>query len=169
MEQSELPGEVANHNSASPCVLHATIRGTIGFGLVSLAAFSIWALGGKWLESHFGEIGLYLACAVVFIAMSGLLLYPLMRGSGSLLHFYKVFMPAFLGYAIVWCVAWFALRFGLGEWLGSLLGSAAFVGVMSWQMRNARNFVLTTLIVFAMNSTGYFLGGKLMHWILAAG
>ena len=66
----------------------------------------------------------------------------------------------------MWCLAWFALRFGLGEWLGSLLGSAAFVGVISWRMRNAQGFIQTSLILFALNSAGYFLGGKVMHWVL---
>jgi hypothetical protein len=145
------------------------IRGSIGFGIVGLAAFSIWAFGGKWFQNHLGETGLYGACALVFIALSGLLLHPLLGGSGSPLRFYTIFIPAFLAYAIIWCTAWFVLRFGPGEWLGSLLGTAAFVAVVSWRLRNFRGFIQTSLIVFGLNSAGYFLGGYLMHWMLSPG
>jgi hypothetical protein len=169
MEQTESPGEVGDQDPENARVSHAVIRGSIGFGLVSLAAFSVWAFGGKWFQANLGEAGLYGACTLAFVALSGLLLHPLVRGSRAVLRFYVVFIPAFLGYAVVWCLAWFALRFGLGEWLGSLLGSAVFVGVMSWRMRNARGFVQTILIVFALNSAGYFLGGKMMHWVLGPG
>ena len=142
------------------------IRGSIGFGLVGIAAFSVWAFGGKWFQEHLGETGLYGACAAVFLASSGLLLHPLAGGPGSLLRFYQLFIPAFLGYAIIWCTAWFVLGFGPGEWLGSLLGTAAFVGVLSWRVGNAHGFIQTCLIVFALNAAGYALGGQMMHWLL---
>jgi|SRR5947207_15278349 len=166
MQQPEPSAQVAKNDREVAGASHAIIRGSLGFGLVSLAAFSVWAFGGKWFQNNAGEAALYVACTLVFISLSGLLLHPLVKGSGSLLRFYLVFIPAFLGYAVVWCLAWFALRFGLGEWLGSLLGSAAFVGVISWRMRNAQGFIQTSLILFALNSAGYFLGGKVMHWVL---
>jgi hypothetical protein len=165
IEQSESPGKAAHQDAEVHSVMHAMFRGSIGFGLVSLAAFSVWAFAGKWFQRN-SEMGLYGTSALVFVSLSGLLLHPLMRGPGAVVRFYIVFIPAFLAYAIVWCVAWFALRFGFGEWLGSLLGSVAFVGVMSCRMRNAQGFVQTSLIVFALNSAGYFVGGKAMLWIL---
>jgi hypothetical protein len=168
LQQTESPDGTLIQASEAPCVIHSMIRGSIGFGIVSLAAFSVWAFGGKWLQKHLGESGLYGACALVFLALSGLLLHPLVRGSASLRRFYAIFIPSFLGYAIVWCVAWFALRFGPGEWLGSLLGTAALVGVLSWRFQNGSRFVQTSLIVFVLHSAGYFLGGLLTHWLLAA-
>jgi len=143
------------------------IRGSVGFAIVSLGAFSVWALAGKWFQHHGGEGALYGACALVFAALSGLLLHPLVRNSESLLRFYGIFVPAFLAYATVWCLGWFALHYGLGEWLGALLGSAAFVGVLCWKFQNGRTFIPTTLIVFALNLVGYFLGGHLTHWLLS--
>ena len=92
-----------------------------------MAGFSVWAFAGRWLAAHVGMAGLYVACAIVFIALSGLTLHPLVRGPGSLVRFYKIFIPAFAAYAVAWSAAWFAFRFGLGEWLGSL------AGVLSWQ------------------------------------
>jgi len=144
------------------------VRGSIGFGIVSLAAFSVWAFGGKWLRNHAGEAGLYAACSLAFLGLSGYLLHPLVRGSQSPFRFYSIFVPAFIAYAIVWCAAWFALRFGPGEWLGSLLGTAALVGVISWRFQNGCRFIQTSIVVFVLHSIGYFLGGELMHWLLGA-
>jgi hypothetical protein len=134
-----------------------------------VAAFSVWAFAGKWLQTNLGEAGLYGACAIVFVAFSGVLLHPLIRGPRSVVRFYSVFIPAFLAYAVAWCIAWFALRFGPGEWLGSLLGSAAFVAVTNWRIGNARGFIRTTLVMLALHSAGYFLGGKSMRWVLVTG
>jgi hypothetical protein len=146
---------------------HAMIRGSVGFAIVSVAAFSVWAFAGKWFQHHGGEGALYGACTLAFALLSGLLLCPLMRGSASVMRFYSIFAPAFVAYAIVWCLAWFALHYGLGEWLGALLGSAAFVGVLCWRFQNGRPFILVSLIVFALNLAGYFLGGHLTHWLLS--
>lgn len=166
LEKPESSGAIDNRGSDQSGIAHDLIRGSLGFGTVSLAAFSVWAFGGKWLQAHSGETGLYAACALVFLGLSGLLLHPLVRGPGSLLRFYTIFIPAFLCYAIIWSVAWFLLRFGTGEWLGALAGTIGFVAVVSWRFRNARGFVQTSLVVFVLNSMGYFLGGTSMHWLL---
>jgi len=169
LEKSESPDSLVTHDPEIPCIVHSMVRGTIGFGIFGVAAFSVWAFGGKWFQNHLGETGLYGACALVFVALSGLLLRPLLSGSGSLLRFYTIFIPAFLAYAIIWCTAWFVLRFGPGEWLGSLLGTAAFVAVISWRLQGAGSFIQTSLIVFALHSAGYFLGGQMLHWLLGPG
>jgi hypothetical protein len=168
LKKPEPPDSIVDHDSRVPGLIHSMARGSIGFGIVGLAAFSVWAFGGKWFQSHLGEAGLYGACALVFLASSGLLLHPLLGGSRSILRFYSIFIPAFLAYAIVWCAAWFVLRFGAGEWLASLLGTAAFVGVISWRLHNARDLIQTSLVVFALHSAGYFLGGQMMHWLLTS-
>ena len=146
-------------------VIHAMARGSLGFGAVSLLGFSVWAFGGKWFYAHLGEAGLYGACALVFLGSSGLFLHPLVRGPGSLLRFYKLFVPAFLAYAITWCAAWFTLRFGLGEWLGSLLGTTAFAATTAWLLKSYRGFTKATILLFVFHSAGYFLGGQMMHWL----
>jgi len=157
---------VASQVKSSSSAIYASIRGASGFGIVSLAAFSVWALGGKWTQVHLGEAGLYGACALVFLGLSGLLLHPLLSGPGSFTRFYAVFVPAFAAYAVVWCGGWFILHFGIGEWLGSLLGTFAFVGVTGWRFRNYHGFLKASLILFVFHSAGYFLGGHLMHWIM---
>ena len=166
MEQSESAEGIVAGALQVPCVFHSVARGSIGFGIVGLAAFSVWAFAGKWFQTHLGDAGLYAACSLVFIGFSGLLLHPLLRGRGALHCFYLVFIPAFFAYAAVWCAAWFLLGFGKGEWIGSLFGAIAFVGVVSWRLHNFHGFLVTSLIVFGLNATGYFLGGQLLHWLL---
>jgi hypothetical protein len=145
------------------------LRGAIVFAAVSVAGFGVWAFAGGWLAVHTGEAGLYLACALVFLVLSGLALHPLVQGAGSVGRFYKIFVPAFCAYAIAWCAAWFAFGFGLGEWLASLLGSTAFAAVAGWGFRCFRSFTKVSLVLFALHSAGYFLGGKTMGWSMGPG
>lgn len=54
--------------------------GSIGFMLVSVAGFAPWALAGRSLHHAVGEVGLYAACAVVLIGLSGAVLHRLIIG-----------------------------------------------------------------------------------------
>ena len=143
------------------------LRGSLGLAVVSVAAFSVWAFGGKWLETRLGEPGLYSACAIVFLCGAGLLLHQLVPGGGSFLRFYLVFVPAFFAYTVVWCAAWFCLRFGSGEWLGSLLGTLAFTATAGWRFRNYNGFLNATAVLFIFHSAGYFAGGQAMRSIMS--
>jgi hypothetical protein len=146
-------------STAAPLTLgRAIARGTVGFTIVSLAGFAVWAFAGSWFYRNVGEAGLYAVSAVVFVALAGLLLHPLVVGPRPVARFYKIFIPAFLAYSVAWSVCWFAWRFGLGEWLGSLAGSAAFAAVLAVGFKNWRPFLLTTLVLFALHSAGYFAG-----------
>jgi hypothetical protein len=158
-------------NSPEPSASNASLkkdvlRGAVGFAIVSIAGFALWAFAGKWFQKHGGEAGLYAASTVVFLGLSGVLLHPLLRGSKSLARFYKIFIPAFFAYAVVWCAAWFLLHFGWGEWLGSLLGSMAFVALIGRNLGTRGAFIKATLVMFAFHSAGYFLGGILMHHLI---
>lgn len=145
-------------------MLGAVARGSLGFAAVSVAGFAVWAFGGRWFYRYGGEAGLYAACALVFVALAGWLLHPLVRGPKRLGCFYRVFAPAFLAYAIAWSAAWFAFGFGLGEWLGSLAGSAAFALVAASLLGNRRRWLKGSGVLFVAHSAGYFLGGQLYGW-----
>ena len=137
----------------------AMARGAIGFSLVSLAGFSVWTFGGNWFYRHAGEGGLYLACAVVFIALSGICLQSLVGSKPRLVVAYKTFIPAFLAYAVIWSVCWFVLKFGAGEWLGSLAGCAVFALVLRQLLKaKAARLGLAILVLFLAHSAGYFAG-----------
>ena len=148
---------------AHPTWGRALARGTMGFTLVSVAGFAVWALAGRWLYAHVGEAGLYLACLVVFLGLSGWLLHPLVNGLRPLVRFYKIFIPAFLAYALVWCGFWFALRLGAGEWLGSFFGCAVFALVLARAFGNYRALPLVIAVLFLTHSAGYFAGGYAMY------
>lgn len=148
---------------SGPGAWRSMLEGAWRFALVSIAAFAVWAFGGKWFHSHGGDIFLYAASAAVFMSAAGFLMHSLIRGPDRFKRFYAIFVPAFLAYAIAWCAAWFLLRFGSGEWLGAGLGCLAFAAVCGWRFRNARSILSCGLILFVTNSLGYFFGGKLMH------
>ena len=125
----------------------------------------MWAFGGRWLHNHFGETGLFAACTIVFLGSSGLLLFRLVKSPNRLWRFYKIFLPAFLLYAVAWTAAWFMLKFGLGEWLGSLLGSIMFAAVVAWGFGTHRSFAKACAVLFICHSASYFLGGEFMQSI----
>jgi hypothetical protein len=146
----------------SACLFQSLLRGSVGFAGVSVGGFAVWAFCGGWLHARFGEIGLYLACAAVFIALSGLALHPLVHGPGSLVRFYKIFIPAFGLYVVAWLAAWFVLRFGPGEWLGSLAGSVVLAVMVGRGLGTSRSLVKVSVVLFVLHSAGYFIGGQSM-------
>lgn len=162
---------VMNPSASCPTssVGSAVLRGTVGFAAVSLAGFSVWAFAGRWFYSNTGEVGLYIACAVVFLGLSGLLLHPLLRGPGSLIRFYKAFIPAFMAYAVIWSAAWFVGKTGAGEWIGSLAGSLVFTALIGRSLGNLQSWGRVAAVMFVAHSAGYFLGGKLMYWMIGSG
>ncbi|MDZ4287947.1 MAG: hypothetical protein U0984_08305 [Prosthecobacter sp.] len=139
-------------------ILATTVRGSIGFAVVSTAAFATWAFGDAWFYEHGGELVMYAACCLVFIVLAGLVLRPLLRWPGTIGRFYGFFVPAFLAYAIAWCAGWLLLRSATGEWLGSLAGSAAFSIVMAATVRGWRVLLPSILVMFLAHSAGYFVG-----------
>lgn len=142
-----------------PSLAEPVVRGMLGFTIVSVAGFAPWAIGGRALHHAVGEIGLYAACAFVFIVLSGLFLHRLIIGPGSLVRFYLLFTAAFLAYAACWTLAWMSLRGHLGSVIGLLFGTA----VMSWMLVCAidtrRDFLKAAVVLFALNAVGYFTGG----------
>lgn len=85
-----------------PTLAQSALRGMLGFTLVSLGGFAPWILAARWFYENTGEVGLYAACALAFIGLSGLMMHRLIIGPGSLARFYKIFAVAFLAYAITW-------------------------------------------------------------------
>jgi hypothetical protein len=133
--------------------------GAIGFMIVSVAGFAPWAFAGRALHRVAGEVGLYLACALVFIGLSGVALHRLIIGPGSLWRFYALFTVSFSAYALGWTVGWMSLRGHVGSATGLLLGTS----VMGWLLVRAfdsRSELLKVIAaLFLLNAAGYFIGG----------
>lgn len=142
------------------------LHGALGFALVSLAAFSIWAFAGKFFAPLGGEVAMYAAIAAVFLGFSGLLLGRLAGGIG---RFYQAFLPAFFLYAIVWCIAWFAFKNRTGEWLGAAAGSLIFTYISMKMLGSTRGWLLAAVALFCLHTAGYFAGDWAMYdvWLSA--
>lgn len=136
------------------------LHGALGFALVSIAAFSIWAFAAKYFRDFGGELGMYAAIAAVFLGLSGLILAPLAGGLG---RFYKAFLPAFLLYSVVWCIAWFGLKGRTGEWVGAGAGCLVFAWISMKMLGSTRGWIIAALGLFVLHSAGYFAGDWAMY------
>ncbi len=153
-----------------PTVRQSLFIGGVGFGLVGLAAFAVWAVGGKALTQAVGEAGLYALCALVFIGLAGVVFGQLVIGPGGTARIYGLFTLAFAAYSVVWCAAWFGLRGTLAaEVVGAVLGSAAMAGVLAWGFGAGREFLRVAAALVLLNSLGYFLGEIWWRWLPGEG
>lgn len=143
-------------------VLASTLIGAVGFTVVAVGAFSIWAFGSRWFRGHGGEGAMYAAIAAAFIALAGILLHPLIDGPRKVARFYGVFGSAFAVYSVLWSACWFVLKGSAGEWSGAAAGSAAFVAITAWRFGRISAFWPAVLIFFVLHTAGYFAGGKAM-------
>lgn len=139
----------------APTLAGSVIRGAVGFTIVSVAGFAPWALAGKWLP----EIGMYAACAAVFIGLSGLLLHRLIIGPGSLPRFYLLFGVAFLANSVLWTAAWMLLKGDKGSLVGLLAGTAAMGGMIALAFEERRAALPSIAALFVLNTAGYYVGG----------
>ncbi len=149
----------------APSRVSFLVRGVLGFTVLSLAGFAPWAAFGSWLHARVGEVGLYGTCAAVFLGLSGPLLSGLVVGPRAIRRVYLIFSPAFAAYSILWIAGWFALK---GVWhghAGSFAGLFAGTLAMGWILATAfgaRGVAWRViLILFVLNSIGYFVGGWL--------
>jgi hypothetical protein len=142
-------------------------RGTMGFTLVSLGGFAPWMFANRAFYRAVGEIGLYGACALVFVVLSGLLLHRLIIGPGSLARFYKVFTLAFLAYAVAWTLGWMLEGGNTGSIVGLLAGTAAMGLILAQAFGAWRVAWVAIVALFVGNLAGYFAGGWVHNAILA--
>jgi hypothetical protein len=145
--------------SAPPTLAASLIRGAIGFAVVAIAGFAPWALTGGWLHQRIGELGMYLLCAAVFVALSGPLLVGLVIGPRALARFTILFGVAYLAYAVLWIAAWMTLHGNAG----SLIGLAAGCTLMGWLLCRAfaapEVLVPVVAVLLVGNLLGYYGGG----------
>lgn len=144
----------------APLSLGASVLvGSVGFCLVSIAGFIPWAFFGRELDRWVGEAGMYAVCALVFIALAGLLLHRLLMGRGSLVRFYQLFSVAFSAYSVAWILGWMALRGHPGS-LAGLLAGTALMGWILTRAFDAKDAVWPVIaVLFLSNTAGYFIGG----------
>ncbi len=168
LDPQSLAERVRTSGSSVPSLGGSLMRGTLGFTLVSLAGFVPWAFFGKWFRQpgHGGEAGMYAACALVFLVLSGVFMHRLILGPGSLRRFYLIFTPAFTLYSIAWIIGWMTLRGHPGSLVGLLAGTAV-MGILLALAFDAREQMLKVILaLFVLNSAGYFIGGWVEGWLI---
>jgi hypothetical protein len=150
---------VAPAAGAPPTLMASLIRGSVVFALVASTGFAPWALAGRWLHQVVGELGMYLACAGVFVALSGPALCRLIIGPGALVRFAILFTIAYLAYAALWITAWMTLHGNPGSLTGLASGSI----VMGWilcRAFTARGVLVPVVAALLVgNLLGYYGGG----------
>jgi hypothetical protein len=138
-----------------PSLGASILRGVVGFTILSVAGFLPWILG---LGKRIGTGGMYAACAVVFIGLSGPLLHRLILGPGSLPRFYKLFGLAFALYAGAWVAAYMGLKGHVGGIVGLFAGSALMGGLFAAAFDERRAALPSIAALFLLNLAGYYLG-----------
>jgi hypothetical protein len=135
----------------------SVVYGAVGFGAVSVIAYSLWAF--RLIEQ---EIPLYSAIAAIYLGLTGIVLSRLVHRRGAGPRFSLLFAAAFLVYAAAWCAAWFGLR---GKHHADLWGAATGLAAMVLLLRRAfgkRGEFLPLLgVLFLFHSLGYYLGDVL--------
>ncbi|MCB1278511.1 hypothetical protein [Prosthecobacter sp.] len=151
-------------------LIRSTLHGSLGFAAVSVAAYSIWAFAPRVAGS---EIGMYALIALVYLGGAGLALCGLLKGENKLGRFYRMFLPAFFGYALIWSLAWFLIKdppgMKLREWTGAAAGTLFFSWVCWIALKKPVGFWGAALVLFALHTLGYFVGGKWMYGVLGTG
>jgi len=130
---------------------------SLGFTLVAIASFSVWAFGAKWLPS---TSLLYASCAFIFLVFGGLALLPY-SGDAETKPRWKIlwlFPLSFLVYSILWCAGWFAFKSNFGQIMGSACGILGMTFVLKSGLTFCRTTIETSLIVFGIYTVGYYLG-----------
>ncbi len=145
--------------AAPPSLAASLIRGSAGFTVVAIAGFAPWALAGGWLAHAVGELGMYLSCAAVFVALSGPVLCRLVIGPGALARFSILFLIAYLAYAATWIAAWMTLHGNAGSLTG-LAGGCLLMGWILCRAFAARGVLAQVAAVLLVgNLLGYYGGG----------
>jgi hypothetical protein len=117
------------------------------------------------MYSHLGLTGAYLTWTLLFILLGGGVLGFLLVGPGKLPRFYLLFAMAFLAYAAGWTGAYFTFRGKVGEWAGSVAGSLLLGSILAAGLGALRSAPKLSVVLFAANSAGYFLGSALNDFI----
>lgn len=157
LDPESLAARARGAGATVPTLGSSLLRGMLGFTVVSVAGFVPWAvMGQRWFG---GELGMYIACAVVFIGLTSPLLHRLIIGPGSLVRFYKVFAPAFAVYSVAWIAGWMLVRGHAGSVVGLLAGTAIMGSMLAAAFDAWAQVVKVIPALFVLNAAGYFIGG----------
>jgi hypothetical protein len=142
-------------------LIRSALAGSIGFCFASFIVFGTVAFAESWMYEHLTVTGAYLCWTILFVVVGSLVLGKLVVHENYQKRFYVLFALSFLAYSIGWICSYFILKGTFGEWAGSLAGSILMALVFSIGFSVTPSLLLFSLILFAANSVGYFLGAAI--------
>lgn len=144
-----------------PNLRQSFVVGTLGFAFVSVAAFSVWALGGRALSRSVGAGGFYATVALVFLVGGGRAFRSILIGE-NLGRFYLLFVSAFALYAGTWIAGSLMFK-NTGEWLGAAIGPLPMAVLYCAAFRAWPQFGRCALLLVACHFAGYFAADRLFQ------
>lgn len=136
---------------------YSILYGSIGFGLVSVFAYAIWAF--KLIR---GQGPMYTSIALVYLLLSGWVLGRLAIAPRIQIRFTVLFAIAFFAYALLWCAFWFGFK---GQHHGDFYGSAFGLLTMTLIFKRAfdvrGNLLSVFAVLFTFHTLGYYIGEDL--------
>jgi len=156
------PQQVIDRSGADPVkqpvsLLFSILYGGIGFAVVSVLAYSIWAF-----RLVRGQGPMYLSIAIVYVVLSGWVMGRLVLAPKAQFRFMGLFATGFAAYAILWCLLWFGLTGKHhGDLYGSALGLLAMAVIFKHAFGASFNLLFVSGILFTFHTLGYYLGDDL--------
>lgn len=141
--------QAANQPVVLPTLRQSVALGTIGFMIVGVMAFSLWAFGGRDLGRTLGPVGFYSVIALVLFGGGAIVLKPIVIGR-NLGRFAVAFALGFALLSSAWILGdQLRLPGRVGEFGGVMVGSVLLAGALvaaygAWPQL-ARCSVLLTL------------------------
>lgn len=151
-----------NQRIAFPDLKQSIVVAAIGFTVVSMFMFGVWALAGGWMYRNIGAKMFYSLLGIGFMAGGGAAFSPVLIGN-NLGRFYVLFVGSFFVYATIWMVCWFGFK-APGEWVATVVGPAiiALAFVRAFRARDQLKKCATAMILG--HTVGYFMGEWLFYW-----
>ena len=144
-----------------PNLRQSLVVGTVGFTIVSVVAFAVWALGGRTISRALGTGGFYTAVALVFLAGGGRAFRAILIGE-NLGRFYPLFVAGFALYAGAWIAGSLMFK-STGEWLGAAIGPLPMALLFCGAFRAWPQFFRCALLLVGCHFAGYFTADRLFQ------
>lgn len=144
-----------------PSLRQTVAVGTLGFMIVGVAAFSLWAFGGRSLGRTLGQVGFYSLIAVVLFGGGALVLKPIVIGR-NLGRFAGAFAIGFALLSAAWIVGDLTrLPNQIGEFGGVLLGSALLAATLVAAYGAWPQLTRCVVLLSAAHLAGYVIADRL--------
>lgn len=140
-----------------PALPAAMLGGALGLAAVFAAGYSVWAF--RLIRESATQ---YAAIAAIIFCLGGAVMKLVAVRRGPVWGFPLCFAIGFIVYAVLWSIAWFALRGRhQADLIGAVAGLAALTWLWQWAFGRAQGFLVLFLVLLALHSAGYYLGGQL--------